>query len=57
MHVFSGFYAHPAMLNEDGWTLMKDMKILVDVDISQDENIILFPEGKVQEINDFTFVM
>ena len=32
LHVFSGFYAHPAMLNEDGWTLMKDMKILVDVD-------------------------
>lgn len=32
LHVFSVFYAHPAMLNEDGWNLMKDMKILVDVD-------------------------
>lgn len=32
LHVFSAFYDHPAMLNEDGWTLMKGMKILVDVD-------------------------
>ena len=32
LNVFSVFYAHPAMINEDGWTLMKDMKVLVDVD-------------------------
>ncbi len=32
LHIFSVFYDHPAMLNEDGWVLMKGMKILVDVD-------------------------
>ena len=32
LHIFSVFYDHPAMINEDGWVMMKDMKILVDVD-------------------------
>lgn len=32
LHVFSVFYDHPAMINEDGWIMMKGMKILVDVD-------------------------
>ena len=32
LHVFSVFYDHPAMINEDGWVMMKGMKILVDVD-------------------------
>lgn len=32
LHVFSVFYAHPAMINEDGWSMMKDMKVLVDAD-------------------------
>ena len=32
LHIFSVFYDHPAMINEDGWIMMKDMKILVDVD-------------------------
>ncbi len=32
LHVFSVFYDHPAMINVDGWVMMKDMKILVDVD-------------------------
>lgn len=32
LHIFSVFYDHPAMLNEEGWVMMKGMKILVDVD-------------------------
>jgi hypothetical protein len=34
LQVFSGFYSHPAMINEDGWHLQKhgNVNILVDED-------------------------
>lgn len=34
LQVFSGFYSHPAMINEDGWHLLEanGKKILVDED-------------------------
>ncbi len=43
LDVFSAFYKHPAMLNEDAWTLMKGMKVMVDVDT------MLFFEGNETE--------